>query len=164
MYQMPRQIIDYPKNAKGAFCQGDIIIWRLPSDIKVDRSQKISERDGKIIISEGETIGHFHAIELMGGSAVHRFHDGAMAQSLEPSHAVFAVGAAALFIDGAVTQELARRDILVQTNQCIGYLVVEGRSVVLSHPEHDGARLPAGSYYVGFQTESAAGVMRRVQD
>lgn len=159
-----RRIIDYPEDAGGAFCQGDVIIWRLPADIEVNRSQKIAERDGRIIISEGETIGHFHAIELMGGSAVHRFRDDAMAHSLEQSHAASKTGTATLFIDAAVTRELARRKILIRTNQCIGYLVVEGGPVVLSHPEHDGARLPAGAYYVGFQSESVAGGMRRVQD
>jgi hypothetical protein len=161
---MPRQIIDYPENANGAFCQGDIIVWRLPANIKVDRSRKISEREGRIIISEGETIGHFHAIELMGGSAVHRFRDEAMAYSLEQNYASPKTGTAALFVDAAVTRELERRHILSRTDQCIGYLVVEGGAVVLSHPEHDGARLPAGSYYVGFQSESVAGEMRRVQD
>ena len=161
---MPRQIIDYPADAKGAFCQGDIIIWRLPADIEVDRSQKIAERDGRIIISEGETIGHFHAIELMGGSAVHRFRDDAMAYSLERGHTASRTGTATLYIDSAVTQELDRRRVLTRTNQCIGYLIVEGGPVVLSHPEHDGAHLPAGSYYVGFQSESVAGEMRRVQD
>jgi hypothetical protein len=138
---MSRKIIAYPDIAKGAFCQGDIIIWRLPIGIEVDRSQKIAERDGRIILSEGETIGHFHAIELASRT-----------------------GTAALYIDSAVTRELERRSILTRTNQCIGYLVVEGGPVVLSHPEHDGARLPAGSYYVGFQSESVAGEMRRVQD
>jgi len=159
-----RKIIDYPSGAIGAFCQGDIIIWRLPIDMVIDRSQRIVERDGRIVLSEGETIGHFHAIELMGGSAVARFRDESMTYAFEQSQTTTVAGTASLYSDAATTQELVRRNILVRADQCIGCLVVEGGSVVVSHPEHDGARLPAGSYYIGFQSESIAGELRRVQD
>jgi len=46
--------------------QGDVLIFRLPTDIKVDKNTEISPgADGKLILLEGEMTGHHHAINVL---------------------------------------------------------------------------------------------------
>ena len=56
------------------------------------------------------------------------------------------------------------KGILTRGDLAIGCLVVEGVSVVVTHEEHDGIRLPPGNYYVGRQVESAGAEERVVAD
>ncbi len=153
------KIVNFDPN-KGMARQGDIIIWRLPDGFELNTQHKIKERDGRLILAEGEATGHRHSI-LARFEPVY-FRDDAMAAA---SMAQFAptIGTATLYQDDGLTQLLAKT-YLVSANLCVGYLRVCGAPVLLEHQEHDALRIPPGTYYVGRQQEFSAGELRRVAD
>lgn len=154
------KIVDY-NPSKGMAFQGDVAIVPVPADLAKNISHKneISPRDGRLILAEGEVTGHHHAITLdfPRSAAVDKLMADALANKI-------AVPTAKFYRDDALLNSLVSQKILTRTDLCIGFLVIEGDSFVLSHEEHDGIRIPPGCYYIGGQVESVAGEMRRVAD
>lgn len=162
-------IRDYdPTN--GQAYQGDVSIIPIPDDIPVSRLNEVQPVDGRLILQEGELTGHHHAV------TVRRFRD-ATAIVGDPvvstrskrltkafaSTPTVPVANAQMFHDPSVAQAMQQRGILTRTDLVVGCLVV-AESTVVTHHEHDGIRLPPGSYIVGRQIESAGAEERRVAD
>lgn len=137
--------------------QGDVAIVQIK--YTPDKSQEIKPRDNMLILAEGEVSGHHHAIRY-GLSEVARFRDDALARDLAPA----IVGSANLYTDEALTQKLVKERLLTDGSLCIGFLVVEGAPMTVTHEEHDPIRLDVGTYYIGRQREWTAGEARRVAD
>lgn len=161
------KILDYDP-AKGGAMQGDLCIWPLSAEeagrLK-GRAIKEPAR-GSIRLLEGEVTGHHHEIVLdrdgddsVGDADAEAVAIAALAIAKARSAALR--GTATLYHDDALAGTLGwlqRRDLI------IGFLVVSNGPVILRHPEHDAIRLPAGTYYVGRQIESAGAVERVVVD
>lgn len=146
--------------ADGDACQGDICLFRVPDTLKIATHEEIAPRDGRLLIQEGEVTGHHHAIR---SPEPVMFRDDGMARASLKSAGV-KTGSAKLYRDTAAAQALVNAGELTRTNLCIGFLLVEGTPVVISHEEHDGIRIPVGCYYVGRQVESAGAEERIVVD
>lgn len=144
---------------KGAALQGDVILFRIPNGIAVDRSDEIAPRDNRLILAEGEVTGHHHAIRLVPQPVA--FRDDGLARNME---ALAPVATAKLYRAPATVQALMRAGELTTGRLAIGILEVEGGPVVLRHDEHDAIRIPPGRYYVGGQMEWSAAEARRVAD
>lgn len=153
------RILDFDPTKRGAF-QGDLAIFRLTeAEAKRLKGRAVKRSEsGDIRLLEGEVTGHHHTIlsRSFNPQPV-AFRDDALARAGEAT----LTGAATLFEDRDLAQSLPwlRRQDLI-----IGFLRVEGGSVVLGHPEHDAIRLPEGTYYVGRQVESAGAEERVVAD
>lgn len=164
------KIRDYAPGQGCAF-QGDIAIVPIPAGITIATADEIKPIDGRLIIQEGEATGHYHAITLPRarnfkppvqiGDPVLNVRDTRLRKAFS-GHAK--TGTARLYRDPAAVEELRRKGILTRTDLAIGCLVVEGGPVVVSHEEHDGVRLPVGSFYLGRQVESAGAEERVVAD
>ena len=159
----------------GDFPQGDICIFPIPKNIKLSASAiEIAPVNGRLIIQEGELTGHHHAIALPRTRnfrpATQPVGDPTVATRSLRLRKAFGgkksadVGTARLYRDPAAIAALAACGELTRTDLAIGILVVEGGPVMLAHEEHDGIRIPPGSYYVGGQVESAGAEERRVAD
>lgn len=158
--------------AAGQAFQGDIAIVPMPSDIEIATTDEIKPTAGRLIIQEGEVSGHHHAIDLprvrqfradtrqLGDPSV-ATRDPKLRKALGGKRTI---GQARLYRDPKAVDALRDAGILTRTDLAIGCLVVEGDSVVVSHEEHDGIRLPTGKYYVGRQVESAGAEERVVAD
>jgi len=165
------KIHDFDPKQGQAF-QGDVAIIPIPAEVAIDRSDEIAPVDGRLILQEGEVTGHHHAIHLrVRGFRPDRPIVGDPVLATRSSKLRRAFGgkpaqmpAARMFGDPAAVQELVRRGILARADLAVGCLVVEGGTMTVTHEEHDGIRLPAGSYYVGRQVESAGAEERRVED
>lgn len=157
-------ILDFDMNHRGA-AQGDLYLFRL-TDAEAKRLKgeqiKVSQR-GTIRLLEGEVTGHHHEI-VMDRPPEDADNSEAIATTalaLAKARSAATRGKAALFADTNLAGNLPwllRRDLI------IGFLVVSTGPVVLRHPEHDGIRLPEGTYYVGRQIESAGAEERIVSD
>jgi hypothetical protein len=157
---------------QGQAFQGDVAIIPIPPDIEVATGDEIQPVEGRLIMQQGEATGHHHVIEL--GRQRMRFFRGSPGVAPEiglratRTHPAIGGGGshatARLYRDPNACAELSQRGILTRIDLAIGCLVVAGGSVVISHEEHDGIRLPPGNYYVGRQAESADGAQRFVQD
>lgn len=164
-------IVD-PDFTLGPDClQGDLCITRLSAEPakKLSRLQPIKhQRDGSLRILEGELSGHHHAI--YGSRHLARFRDDGLARDLTvgtdvpPTEFAAISGAATLYLDEDLMRELVRSGEFARADLVVGFLVVEGAPVVVSHPEHGGIRLPEGAYYCGRQVESVGAEERRVAD
>jgi len=150
-------IRDYDPTAGFAF-QGDVAIVPVPAGITISRAEEIAPIDGRLILQEGEVTGHHHAIRLPA-----MFRDDGIARALE-TRAEMPVPTAHLYRDRASADAMVRAGILTRADLCVAFLVVEGGPMTVTHEEHDGIRLPAGSYYIGQQIESAGAEERRVAD
>jgi hypothetical protein len=146
--------------SKGDLLQGDVILFRIPDDIKIDTSDEVAPRDHKLILAEGEVTGHHHAIWLPQPTM---FRDDGIVRELEAGAITPAV-ITKLYRDPAALEKLVSAGQLVHGRIAIGFLVIEGAPAVLRHDEHDGVRIPSGRYYVGGQVEWDAAEERRVQD
>jgi hypothetical protein len=144
--------------AKGDMQQGDVLLFRIPDTIKLDLSDEISARDGKLILAEGEITGHHHAIWFPQPALLHDESLARVAEAKAPT------ATAKLYRDASAANALVHAGQLSHARLTIGFLVVEGAPVVLRHDEHDAVRIPPGRYYVGGQVEWDAGEERRVQD
>ena len=145
---------------EGDALQGDVILFRVPDEIKIDTLDEIAPRENKLILAEGEITGHHHAITLERRPTITRAETDAMlAKALRKK-----VGIARLYRDPAAIESLVRGGCLTHGRLAIGFLVVENAPMVLRHDEHDAIRIPPGRYYVGGQQEWDAGEARRVAD
>lgn len=145
--------------AKGDACQGDVILFRLPAGIEVATTDEILARDIGLVLAEGESTGHHHAIKMVPQPVM--FHDEALARDLTAAQTV---GTAKLYRDAAAVAALVRAEELTTDRLAIGFLIVEHAPVALSHDEHDTIMIPPGTYYVGGQMEWSADEERRVGD
>jgi hypothetical protein len=159
---MTRQIFDFP--ACGQSQQGDIYIAKLSDGLasELDRNVVLkAPTKGALRLLEGEMTGHFHEVVQ---DCEHEDDSKAIAVAalaIAKARASVKIGSATLYRDDA----LARRiPWLTRTDLMIGLLAVDGGSVVLQHPEHDGHRLLEGVYYIGRQVESAGAAERVVAD
>lgn len=143
---------------KGDMQQGDVLLFRIPDGIELDLSDEISQRNGRLILAEGELTGHHHAIWFPRPA---QLHDEALARAAETKAPV---ATARLYRDPAAAEALVRAGQLSNSRLTVGFLVVEGGPVVLRHEEHDAVRISPGRYYVGGQIEWDAGTERRVAD
>jgi hypothetical protein len=163
------RVRDYDPREGQAF-QGDVAIIPIPSDIPVVTSDEIAPIDGRLIIQQGELTGHHHAIYFGGNIAW--FRDDGLARDLAENANVAAgklrspapVARARFYRDANVAQQMLNRGLLTRSDLAIGCLVVESGSVVVSHEEHDGIRLPVGNYLIGRQIESAGAEQHLVHD
>jgi hypothetical protein len=153
-------IRDYNDAESQAF-QGDVCIFRVPDALakKLNRTDETAPFDGRLILQAGEFSGHHHAIKLPQPAM---FHDGAMAQELATKNVP--VATVRMFRDAALANALIREGTLTRADLCVGFLEIEGGSVVVNHEEHDGIRLHPGCFYVGRQVESAGAEERIVKD
>lgn len=144
--------------AQGQAFQGDVAIIPVPANIRLDTSDEIVPREGRLILQEGELTGHHHAIDF----------DATRATNSPRLRAAFGVktlpGKARLFRDDNVASAMVTAGILTRPDLAVGVLVVTGGPVVLVHEEHDGIRLPEGRYLVGRQVESIGADERWVAD
>ncbi|RXF72081.1 hypothetical protein [Hansschlegelia zhihuaiae] len=167
---MTPKIRDFDPSAGQAF-QGDVAIVPVPAGIAIARTDEIAPVAGRIILQEGEVTGHHHAIALMErpeGEAATRpsmrtskVAEGLMADALAGR---IAVPTARMYRDRAAADAMVRKGVLTRSDLCVGFLVVEHGPMTVTHEEHDGVRLPVGSYYIGRQVESAGAEERRVAD
>lgn len=155
----------------GDALQGDVCLFRIPDTIKLDTSDEIAAKDGRLILAEGEVTGHHHAIWGRNPPAMFR-EDGAgagvstadTAAMLKTAARKAKSGTAKLYRDAAAIRALMRCGDLTTDALAIGVLVVERHPVVLRHDEHEAIRIPPGRYYVGGQQEWDAAEARRVAD
>lgn len=154
------KIIDW--DGKGDALQGDVVLFRVPDGLKISTAKEISPRDGRLVLAEGEVTGHHHAIWMKHLSVAY-FHDEALAREMVTPTAA-PVATAKLYRDASAVQALVSDKELTTDTLAIGFLIVEGGPVSLTHDEHDGIRIPVGRYYVGGQREWDAAAERRVQD
>jgi hypothetical protein len=147
---------DYDSRQGQAF-QGDIAIIPMPADIEIATSDEIAPSEGRLTIHTGELSGHHHAIDLFEHAA--HFRDGGLAHAPESeamTTARPAQRATARFYRARWSAHgMVSRGVLTRDDLAIGYLVVEGDPVVLTHEEHDGIRIPCGRYLVVRQTGTA---------
>lgn len=150
--------------AAGMAFQGDVAIVPVPPSITIDRTNEVSPVGGRLILQEGEVTGHHHAIALLERpSPEPRFAavTDLMADALAGR---IPVPTARLYRDPAAAQAMVRAGILTRADLCVAFLIVEVGPMTVTHEEHDGIRLPVGTYYVGRQVESAGAEERRVAD
>lgn len=137
--------------SEGVACQGDVILMRVPDDLVIATRDEISPRGARLILAEGEVTGHHHAITLKAfNPQPTQFHDEALARSLTTKARV---SSAKLYRDTAAVETLVERRLLTTSRLAIGFLIVDGKPVDLSHDEHNAIRIPVGRYYVGGQRE-----------
>lgn len=157
----------------GVARQGDVVIFRLPDSIKVNKTNEIHPVNNKLILLEGEMTGHHHSIDVLerinpvnpvnvSPSKFSSTVEGIMQRAINVVSAT-----ANMYNDTQVPENLVKNKILTRTDMFIGVLVVEGGGdigVVLKHQEHDSIRLTAGNYYIGHQIESYGEEIRKIQD
>jgi hypothetical protein len=148
--------------ADGDACQGDVILFRLPDGMRIDRAQPIAPKGHQLILAEGEVTGHHHAIWFNPPM----FRDDAMAHAAEATFKAADAegGRATLYRDDVAIEALIAAGALTTDRLAIGLLVVEDSPVILRHQEHDPIRIPTGVYYVGRQREENAGAEHQVAD
>lgn len=157
------QIFDFPASQRGA-AQGDLYLFRLTDKEagKLNGAAIKQSARGTIRLLEGEVTGHHHEIVLdREPSAADAEAVAITAIAVAKARSKAKRGTATLYQDADL---VGRLPWLRRSDLIIGFLVVSGGPVVLRHPEHDGIRLPAGTYYVGRQIESAGAVERVVAD
>lgn len=161
---MSNNIRDWNPNDGDAY-QGDVCLFRLPDNITINMADEILPEETRLILASGEVTGHHHAITLER-SPISRNETDKMLDSVVKASRKrkIVVGTARMFRDPAAANALMRAGELTTTALTIGFLVVEGSSVVLRHDEHDAIRIPVGRYYVGAQQEHSAAEARRIAD
>lgn len=167
------RIVTFDPSQGGQAFQGDIYFMPVPAGIKIATADEVRPRDNLLIIQEGEATGHHHAIDLLAGPVRKRAFRPAMQVAADLMLATRdtrlrrALGGkqrkARLYRDPAAAQALVRAGLLTRADIMVGFLVASA-SVVVRHDEHDGIALPAGSYFVGRQLESAGTEERMVID
>lgn len=158
-------IFDFDTSQRGA-AQGDLYLFRLTDKEAKKLAGTVVKRSarGTIRLLEGEVTGHHHEIvEDRPANDAEATAEAVAIAGLAIAKAMSAAarGTAVLYQDDNLAGSLPwlqRRDLI------IGFLVVSSGPVVLRHPEHDGIRLPDGTYYVGRQIESAGAAERVVAD
>lgn len=146
---------------KGDALQGDVILFRIPDDLKIDTSDEIKPEDGRLILASGEVTGHHHAIWAKYTQVAH-LHDEALARDLMAAQK--ADTTAKLYRDPKAVADLVRRGELTTADLAIGFLIIEGAPETITHDEHAGIMTPNVRAYVGAQREQDAAAVRRVMD
>jgi hypothetical protein len=135
---------DYDPRQGQAF-QGDLAIIPVPNDVAIATDEETRPVEGRLIFSLGKRNGCDHAIslgdDLPGTAQAPVAQSGATAQT----------GTAHLYRDPAAAEQMVTRGLLTRSIG-INCLVVTGGAVVISHPEHDGIRVPPGNYLIVRQT------------
>lgn len=153
---------------EGDALQGDVCLFRMPDHIKIDTSDEITPKNGRLILAEGEITGHHHAIWDRNPPTMFREDGAGSGVSEADTTAMVAkatkTGTAKLYRDPEAVRALVRAGELTTEALAIGILVVERHPVVLRHDEHDAIRIPPGRFYVGGQQEWDAAEARRVAD
>jgi hypothetical protein len=153
---------------EGDCCQGDVILFRIPDNIKLNTSDEIAPINDRLILAEGEVTGHHHAIGLAKYlPQATAFHDEAAARAATvdvPALKKTKTGTAKMYRDTSAVTALVRAGEIESDRLAIGVLVVADAPVTLTHDEHDAICIPVGRYYVGGQREMDAAEERRVQD
>jgi len=164
------KVFDFTNDMKVAR-QGDVILYRLPEDMKIGRGREISpDQFGKLVLLEGEMTGHHHHIDLLDRPAAPAKPTAKTSKAVEDmlnKASNVAPPVVKFYSDTDTVNDLVKRKVLTRTDLAIGFLSVSGGGdvgVVLKHQEHDGIRLTAGNYYVGRQIESAGAEERLVRD
>ena len=146
----------------GDLLQGDVILFKVPSEVIISKNTEIKAKDNRLILAEGEITGHHHAIYF------YRANEGdgdfVGTQVLLNNVLNKKVGVAKLYQDDAAIQKLIKMNELISGSSAVGFLVVEDNSVELRHDEHDAIKIPPGSYYVGNQLEWSAEQARKAKD
>lgn len=162
--------------AEGQAYQGDVSIVPVPKSITIATDDEIRPVDGRIIVQAGEMTGHHHAITLADPRAKHFRAERETAVSDPFAGASPGLrkklsgggkakaGIAHLYRDARAADAMVRKGILDRSDLVTGFLVLEGGPVVLRHEEHDGIRIPEGTYCIGRQVESVGAEERAVQD
>jgi hypothetical protein len=160
---MERATYDFDPSHGMAF-QGDVAIVPVPAGIVVSRDEEVPAVHGRLILQEGEVTGHHHAIALMERPPAEQ-HFAAIDNLMEDALANrIPVPTARMFKDGSAAQAMVAKGLMTRADLCVGFLVVEHGPMTVTHPEHDGIRLPEGVFYIGRQVESAGAEERRVAD
>lgn len=156
---------------QGQAFQGDVSIIPIPADISIATSDQIKPVDGRLILQEGEVSGHHHAVDLRQkhfqaqpretGDPLLATRDPKLKKALG---GMAKSGTARMYRDAGVPSEMVRRGILTRADLAIACLVVTDAPMTVIHEEHDGIRLPPGSYLIGRQVESAGAEERVVAD
>lgn len=159
------QIIDW-NPAKGMCFQGDVAIIPVPEGITISRLDEVQPINGRLILQEGEVTGHHHAITLPKPQATAPVKTSLAVETLMADALAGKIDlpTAKLYRDAAAAQAMVNAGVLTRSDLCVAFLIVEGGPMTVSHEEHDGIRIPPGSYYVGRQVESAGAEERRVAD
>lgn len=56
--------------------QGDVLLMQVdPAEVDTVSAKKVARRGGRVIIAEGETTGHAHAVRTRGVDLVEMFHE-----------------------------------------------------------------------------------------
>jgi hypothetical protein len=155
--------------------QGDLLLTALGHPVfkgrfslGSDELSVLKEGTGTLRLLEGEATGHHHEI-VYGSKHLAFFRDDALARDLAAASSL-ALGTARLVQDRKLLDRLINGGFASPDRPWrlrdlhIGFLLVEGGSVDLVHPEHDTWRLPDGIYYCGRQVESAGAEERAVTD
>ena len=158
--------------SKGQAFQGDVAIIPIPTDIKIARGDEMQPIGGKLILQEGELTGHHHHIVIDRQARAPQQEPVSRKRTMKSVESVMsdalagkiAVPTARMFRDAAVAFEMQRRGILTRADLAVACLIVENGPMVVTHQEHDGIRLPVGSYLIGRQIESAGQEERVVAD
>jgi hypothetical protein len=158
-----RSIKDYD-SSKGFAFQGDVSIIPISADIAIDRSDEIAPTDGRLILQEGEVSGHHHAIDLRERPSFDKPSSAVERMMADASAGKIPLPTAKLYRDPTALAEMLRRQIITRTDLAVGVLVIEVGPMCLTHEEHDGIRIPPGTYLIGRQVESAGAEERRVMD
>ena len=158
-------VVDFDPS-KGMAFQGDVAIVAVPAALaaKLDRSDPVPAENGRLILLEGELTGHHHAVDVLDRPQKPKpvkASDPGLVTAMGLRHEK---GHPALFRDPALAERLVEANILARADLCVAFIAVAGGFVTVSHPEHDGIRLPEGCFYVGRQIESAGEEERRVAD
>lgn len=155
----------------GVARQGDVLIFKLPKNIELNRVNEITPRSGKLILLEGEMTGHHHSIDVLerptSKDVVVPIKTSRTVEDMLSKASNVTPAVTNFYKDDGVTKQLVDAGILTRTDLYIGTLEVSGGGdigVVLKHQEHAGIRLTEGCYYVGRQIESAGAEERVVAD
>jgi hypothetical protein len=149
--------------SEGDALQGDVILFQVPDDFVIDKTNEIKPKNNNLVLAEGEVTGHHHQIALFreDGSGAGL---GTIARPRAETKSLIASGTAKLYEDRNAVRKLVEKGELTTDRLAIGFLIVEGGPVVLRHDEHDSVRIPPGKFYVGGQEEWDAATARRVKD
>lgn len=155
----------------GVARQGDVLIYKLPADVTINRTQVIDPKQGKLILLEGEMTGHHHHIAVLDRPAAReatkptktsKAVEGLLADAAAVTPAV-----ATMYRDPEVANQLVKKRVLERADLMIAVLEIKGGGEVgllVEHQEHDPIRLLQGNYYIGRQIESAGAEERVVRD
>lgn len=146
------------------FFQGDVAILKLPAEFKLSETRKeVPARNGRLVLQEGEVTGHFHAIDTMQRPAAPPQLSDEEIDALAHK-AVPQVATARLYKDDTLTQALVKDNMINTSGLVVGYLLVEGGPMDVTHDEHSAIKVPPGLYYVGSQRQWDSEQERRIAD